>query len=318
MGAIYQSMFFLAIALLAISITVFVLAVSLLGRAVKLSVEEQERAERDLKEHNEREIENIQTELDQARAKGKQPDEERLGKILKNLKRKRRRHALKLWWIRRKPRFLRANWGALTPGAFFLTAIVLSALALYWVNEVSTASICMWLAVASMFIGICFVCVTLKVIEGVAKTSEETAFVREVEVFKTALRAFEEEKEPRLELEFLSEKPPLHIEPSKEKELEFGLKLTHGRIARKPEVFFLAPKGFDFPGTRTWFQTEDMGIVTGHITASVDFRNCRPAVIYTRTITIKAPDKEDTYSLWYYIKYEDFDSGYKSFEVVVE
>lgn len=56
MDSIYQLTFFLAVALLAIVITVFVLAVSLLGRAVKLSVEEQEKAEKDRKKDTENEI----------------------------------------------------------------------------------------------------------------------------------------------------------------------------------------------------------------------------------------------------------------------
>ena len=56
MGTIYQLTIFLALALLAIVAAVFVLAVSLLGRAVKMAAEEQEKAAREQKDATEKEI----------------------------------------------------------------------------------------------------------------------------------------------------------------------------------------------------------------------------------------------------------------------
>ncbi len=317
MDSVYQLTFFLSLVLLAIVITVFVLAVSLLGRAVKLSVQEQIRAEERRKQDTQNEIKKMVGKLKKAKAKGR-IDIGDLTKSLKDLQNRDSRHKWKLRWIRIKPKLLTANGGALIPGALFLIAVIFSGLALDQPSETATASLYMWISLIALGIGICFVCLTLKVIQGVAITSEETAFMREVEVFKTGLRAFEEEKEPKLALEFLSEEPPLHIEPSEEKELEVGLKLTHGLIARNPEVFFMAPKGFDFPDKNTWFQSEDRKALAGNITASVGFRNCRPELVYIGTINIKAPEEKGIYNLWYYIKCEDFDSGYHKFEAVVD
>lgn len=315
MGAIYQLIFFLAIALLAIAITVFVLAVSLLGRAVRMSVEEQEKVEKDRKEDNDKRLQEIQGELDRAKKKGIQPDIKRLDKILKGLKRKERIHLLKLWWIKRKPAFLRASWGALIPGAFFLIAIVLSVLALYWAHEASIASIYMWLAVAAMFFGICFVCLTLKVIESVAVTSEETAFSREVQRMKTALREFEEERKPELRLEFRDKQPPFSMVTESEESIKFGVGLSKGGIARKVEVAFFAPSGFKFPDSTS---TRPAIFLPDYATTLIEVGDVSEPLVTPRSVKLKAPSKPKTYLVFYRLYCEGSYSDFDEFKVVVK
>ena len=60
MVAVYQLTFFLALGLLAISITVFVLAVSLMGRAIGMAIKAQEKVNEERRQadkHKMREIE---------------------------------------------------------------------------------------------------------------------------------------------------------------------------------------------------------------------------------------------------------------------
>lgn len=317
MGAIYQSMFFLAIALLAISITVFVLAVSLLGRAIRLSVEEQERAEKDRKKDTESEIKKIQDKLEQAKAAGR-VDVGDLSQSLQDLERKDSKHKWKLRWIKIKPKLLKVSWGALIPGAFFLTAIVLSALALYWVREATIASIYMWLAVASMLIGICFVCLTLKVIEGVAVTSEEISLLRQKDILKTALKEHEEEKRPKLALQFEEKQPPFHIKAGEQMTIEFGLHFVQGEIARKLGAYIFAPSGFEFPGKHTWVQGKHVGEVTEHVTTGFEYGDCTSGIAPARNLIIKAPSKTGKFKLKYKIVCEGFDGDIEKFNVVVE
>lgn len=66
MIAVYQATFFLSIALLAIVITVFVLAVSLLGRAVRISIEEQVQSEQDGLKRSQSEIANLTEQFKRA------------------------------------------------------------------------------------------------------------------------------------------------------------------------------------------------------------------------------------------------------------
>ncbi len=106
-----------------------------------------------------------------------------------------------------KPKLLTANWGAIIPGAFFLIAAIFSALTLYNFDEITKSypQTTLWLAIVFLVIGILFVCITLKTIEGVAKTSDETSFKREAEAIKAAFKQIEAEKSPLLTL-FLNQK----------------------------------------------------------------------------------------------------------------
>ena len=101
MNDIYQILFFLGIGFLAIDVTIFVLAVSLLGRAVKLSVEEQTKLEEKAKADNEVEMEKLQDSL--KNCVGTSSLENTLKHSLRNLQKKDNKHKRKLIWIKMKP-----------------------------------------------------------------------------------------------------------------------------------------------------------------------------------------------------------------------
>lgn len=255
MGSIYQLIFFLAIALLAIVITVFVLAVSLLGRAVKLSAQEQTEAEEKRKKDTEKEIKKIQDKLEKAKAAGR-VDVKDLTRSLQDLESRDTRHKWKLRWIKIKPKLLTASWGALIPGALFLISAIFSALAFNLPSGTATVSLYTLISLIALGIGICFVCLTLKVIQGVAITSEETAFVRQKDMYKAALIEFEDERRPRLELEFPKTTFPLKMKTGSEITLRCQLSLSKGLSADAVDIHIGFPKGFQFVDTTNTYTIE--------------------------------------------------------------
>ena len=98
MAAIFELTFFLALGLLGITITLHVLAVSVLREAIRAVRDEQEKAEKKHKEDNKKEIEKIQQiqhQLDQVTQEPENPDIETIrtaletvGATLRGLKRK--------------------------------------------------------------------------------------------------------------------------------------------------------------------------------------------------------------------------------------
>ncbi|MBA7584448.1 hypothetical protein ES708_26403 [subsurface metagenome] len=314
MDSIYQLTFFLSLALLAIVITVFVLAVSLLGRAVKLSTEEQIRAEEMLKKDTQNEIKKMEGKLKKAKAKGR-IDIGDLTKSLNDLQSRDSRHKWKLRWVRIKPKLLTANGGALIPGALFLIAVIFSGLALNQPGATATASLYMWISLVALGIGLCFVCLTLKVIQGVAITSEETAFVRQKEMFKSALIEFEEEKKLLLQLVFEDMQPPFHVKANSEMSLVFLVEIIQGSIARNTKVYFFAPPGFEFidsikgPTSSRYPNYVSTVFKTGDILSPLRKR---------KTIKIKAPSKKDNYVAAYGVVCEGFHTGLEEFTIVVE
>ncbi len=211
MVVFYQLTFYLALALLAIVITVFVLAVSLLGRAVRISSEEQQKAEQERQQHNREQLVGIQGELDTAKETGKRPDIEKLELSLEKLKGQIKKHERKIAWILWKPRLLKATWGVFIPGILFLFSAVFASLALNFQTSLNL-SLYLWiLSLISMLSGVTLICLILRVIEGVAVTTDETSFIRQKEMLKTALIEFNESNKPKLSFQFRDDEPPFII-----------------------------------------------------------------------------------------------------------
>ncbi len=318
MVAFYQLTFYLSLALLAIVITIFVLAVSLLGRAVRISSEEQQKAERERQERNQAQLGIIQDEMDTAKVDDKRPAVENLAKSLRELEKQIKKHDRKLAWILWKPKFLTAMWGVFIPGSLFLFSAVLSLLALNFQTSYNL-SLSLWiLSLIATLSGITLICLILKVIEGVAVTADEASFIRQKEMLKTALIEFDKSNKPELGLKFSDKKTPFTIEAGSQKTLLFGISLTKGDIGRKPQVLFFAPKGFEFPGKTTVVQPSNVPNVAGLYTACIEgFKDYHRGLSEPGEIVIKAPLGKGTYALWYNIFCEQYTGPKVKFSIEV-
>ncbi|MFC1916044.1 hypothetical protein ACFLW4_05060 [Chloroflexota bacterium] len=317
MEVIYQSVFFIAIALLAITVAVFVLAVSLLGRAVRLSVREQMIAEQRRKEDTENEIKKIQAKLEQAKS-AKKVEVEDLVKSLRELEVKDRKHRNRLRWIKIKPKLLTANWGALVPGALFLSSALFSGYALYYKDSEPVADTYAFFSIITLFAGILIVGLALKVIEGVAVTSEETSFLREKEMFKASLKEIEEEKKPVLILNFSGTQPPFRMKAGSEMGIEFDIGVTAGNIGRDITIFIYAPPSFKFPKHVRGLPPKGYEKIAEYVCALVDMGNILRGIYKKGRLTLRAPSQPANYTLYYGYLCEGYHSALKNFGVAVE
>lgn len=317
---ILQLIFFFSVALLGIVITLYVLAVSLLGRAINLSIEEQEAAEKKLRLSVSEELEKMEAQFLKAKKK-KKFDTTELSKRINKLKWQERGHVFKLFRIRLKPKLLSANFGALFPGAFFLIAAIFSALTLYNFNEATRTypQTTLLLALGFLVVGILFVCIILKAIEGVAKTSDETGFKREAAVIKAAMKEIELDKTPEIVLAFKPEKPPFKMLVDSVKDIIFQLQLTRGTQALKPRVLIMAPPDFDFPNTEgTWRQPLEHNIMPNYISASCFTPDLYRTIATAGKIHIKAPSKKGKFVIYYVISADTYSGEREDFEVIIE
>lgn len=316
MVILYEYTSYFSIALFAIVITVFVLAVSLLGRAVRMSLEERQKTEKERKEQYQDELERIQHNLDDAKSDDKVIDTEGLTESIHNLKNEIKRHNRQLVWIQWKPKLLRSNWGVFIPSALFLFSTIFSVLALRFQTFYSI-SLTLWiLSIITLFFGITLICLILKVIEGVAITSEEVSFARQKEMMVAASREIDEEKKPLLELKLME--IPFTINADSTKKMRCELNIARGGIARKTIVNFFIPKEFYFPGKPSFLQDEKVRNVSGLRTAQVGIGDCLPGYTYGVEIDVKAPTKKDTYDFWYKLGCELYTSPENKFEIKVD
>ena len=93
-----------------------------------------------------------------------------------------------------------------------------------------------------------------------------------------------------------------------------------GVLAKRCEVAFFAPPGFDFPGGK--FKTEQLesaGAVAGYMATFIEMGDCTKASGVSQIVAIKAPDKAKDYRLYYQLSCDEgFDTGYVGFKVKVE
>ena len=124
MDIIYQLTFYLALALLAILITVFVFAVSLLGRALATAAVSEREKITERKVSNAKEMAAIKKEIEKAEAKGEIP--KGLRQTLEVLERKDKKFSKELVRIRKAPELLTVKGGVVHPGGFLVAALILS------------------------------------------------------------------------------------------------------------------------------------------------------------------------------------------------
>lgn len=316
-GIIYQSTLFLAIAMLATVVTIFVFASSLLGRAIETASQEQKKLREEQEESYNQRIKEAQEELKKAEKTG---DPQKAQKALTDLIEEKRRFEKKSKTIEKSYLVFTTRGGVAYPGFLFLLSLILSGVAWgFSGGSWQWLTFYLWgAALLAMGWGGHRLYSSLKKIEEVAVTSEEAALKREAEAFSVALTEHEEKRKPKLGLKFTDEKPPFHIRKEAEMTITFELLLIQGEIARKPIVWLFAPPSFDFPNRHTWLQPEDGTTTGGYITTEFEFEDRRRGMAPQRRLTIKAPSDEGSFSLGYRLTCEDFDSGLEKFEVIVE
>ena len=319
MGSIYQLTFFLALGLLAIVITIFVFAVSLLGRAMEAAAtsEKQKLAER--KKHNAEEMRAIKKEIEKAEASGQIP--RGLRRKLDKLERRDSKFGKELSQIRKPPKLLTVRGGIVPCGVLLLAALVLTGLAWYLSaveNLIWMIHVFIWIpGLEAIGYTVSRIYQCLRVIESVAVPSEEAALAKETEAVKTALREFEEEKRPELELSFKDAQPPFHVKAESEILIEFSIMLSRGDVGRKAEIYFAAPPGFEFPDSPK--KLPPLGEeYANYVCTGIECANITKGIYTLGEVKLKAPSQPKHYTLYYYLFCEGFSSEPKELDVVVE
>ncbi|MBA7467212.1 hypothetical protein ES707_02424 [subsurface metagenome] len=320
MGIVYQLTFFLALGLLTIVITIFVFAVSLLGRAMEAAARSENEKLAERKENNAKEMTAMKKEIEKAEASGQIP--RGMIRRLKKLEERDKKFDKELSKIRRAPELLTVKSGVLPVGSCLLAALILSGAAWYLSNGQVFSwiiPVLIWiLGLAAIGYSIYGIYRCLRVIESVAITSEEAALKRTVEAFKIAEKELEEEKKPELALAFEDKQPPFHVEAEAETSLTINIRLSSGDVARKPEVIFVAPPDFEFLNMPKGPRIDQRSKYTDYISAAYEFEDIRKGLSRWRRFEFKTPSQPGNYKCAYRIFCEGFDSGYEEFEVVVK
>ena len=321
-GIVYQLTFFVALGLLATVVTIFVFAVSLLGRAIEVAAKEQEKTTKDQKDAIEIEIAKILKQISSLRKKksiGKELQE--LEKRLKKLRKQDEEFARKLGRIVKAPELLTVKGGVVPTTSYILGALILSGVAYYLFtieNLLWLIHVLIWiLGFAAIGYSIFRIYQSLKVIESIAITSEEAALKRTIESFKIAQKELEEEKKPELRLTFKGKKFPLHVKVDSEVSLPLDLRIHKGDFAENVKVYISASPGLDFSGEDTSTMPSDSDY-PNYIYMTWNVGEVIKGLVAHKTITIKSPPTAGSFNIIYWIFCKGFRTKPTELEIVVE
>jgi hypothetical protein len=339
MTVLYEMTIFVAIALTAITVTVFVIAASLLGRAIEESSRKQEEVVREESSEFDKTIAGLQKRLGGAK-KAEVIDD--LKKQISEYEERKKGAEKELKRISQRYGLLTVKGTVLYPGLFLLISIVIAGTARYiatlppvtgldgteillvlipgWIEDpilLFVANVAWGLSLLALAWGCYRICRCLKVIEGVAITTEEAQFKRTTKALEMALERHEESKLPRLKLEFEKGKPPFNFKPGVEEIIEFSVDFEQGDIAKGVEAWFFAPEGFIFPGSKTWYQSSSYSIPNA-LTTRVKLGEVRRWFRKAGKLTIKTPSETGEYRLRYQMFCEDSRGDFITFKIKVK
>jgi hypothetical protein len=317
-GTIAQAIFFLAIALLATVITIFVFASSLLGRAVQVQANAQAelRAVRKnkLKEQLETAQELVNKLKEQCGAGDFKVDDAM--KSLQEAKERNREFDKESNSLQQKYKVFTVRGGVTYPTCFFLSVMVLSALA-WALGATGTESFniggwefytvpCLYVLVPMSLLligfGIHRLYSSLQRIREVAITAEELTMRRDIEAFKTAHRELEAEEAPKLKIECVEpDSLPIRMQAGDETSVGFALTLISGQMAEDISFFIFVPPGFDFPDLASIDKhvSRPKSVFPGYLYTLREYSRLIKGIKQNTYFTIKAPSNIGVFKIKY-------------------
>lgn len=312
MAAFSELIIILSIALLAVIVTIFIFAASLLREAIPQALEKQREIAGEHNKEFEVTIADMQKALDAARGTGGFGE---LEKKFHEYGRKRKQFEKASKRIEKKYQLLKTRGGVVYPAAVLLLALALA-------GSVQLVTALVWQGVlfGLSILAVGWVCYRIYeialVVQSIATTPED-AVDKTREAFEKALEIHEERKRPKLRIEFTDPKHPFRFKPSSERVMQFVLDVEQGDVGRSAELFFYVPEGFEFPGQKTWRRRADYSDFPNAITTMLELGDLKSSIYYTKSLTIKAPSKADVYHCAYSLHCEGFTTGLKEFDIEV-
>lgn len=303
----------IAIALLAIIIPLFILAISLLGNAIERAKEEKTKAEEQESKDTEARISDIENKIKEAKETG---DTTELETELGKLKRTKKEAEAEIKRIQKKYSLLEFKKCVLYPGGFFILAIILNELAqiyfkfttVFWVGSI--------LAIVK---GSYRLCRCLILAQKIATTSEEFQTRKLTEAVRKALASHDKAKSVELGIAFKDIEFPYTCKKNTEIKLDLRLWLNQGLVAREMVIWFFIPDGFELISPdeiNRWRQPDDF-LIPNIRTVKIGVGNLNIGLTYSKSIKIKCPNIPGEYLLMYSLHSEGYSGPREQVKIIV-
>jgi hypothetical protein len=326
-GIVYQALFFLDIALLAIVITIFVFASSLLGRSIELTKKQHEVAIAAEEKERQESIKNAREMINTLSMKPL-ADKNEVGKAQESfdaLTKKFKEFDKKSKSIMKQYSLFTVNGGIGQQSILFLLSGILSGIAWSVNSSSELAGVNPKLVLTTVLFGLSVICVAtglwrlyslLKRIQEVALTSEEAASRQMIEAFKTAQRQIMIELKPKLSMSLIN-KLPISLKSGEKIEIEFAIDLEKGNFANNIESVIIVPKGFELESNRgkVGAQSPTAAYCPGQPRCQFTTTQLLLATTWRNSCTLKATQQNGNYEILYRVQCEGYVSDSHSFQI---
>lgn len=303
----------LAVALLSVSVPVFIFIITLLGNAIERAKNEEDKVRDQQLKDFELKITDMDNKIKALKDSG---DSTQLGRLVKEFGIMQKEHAQQLNRIKSKYSALEFKNCVLVPGGLFLFAILCFELV---TKNIISPYILWLLSIISMVMGVYKLCICLKLAQEISKSSEENNMKHMTEAFKNAMIAVRDETAEELDITFKN-KFPLKCKINEDISINYKATLNKGKIAHDTEVWFFVPDGFqliDPPEKDAWRQGEDF-VIPNIRTIKIKIGNIRKHTSIPSSIKIKAPSLSGNYYIMYRLASDEYQSDREKLKVKVE
>ncbi len=303
--------------LVAAVVTVFIFAVTLLGRAIEYAKEDETKIQAERTSGFQEKISDLQNRLNEAKLKGDSKDlEDELGKLTKD----RELHEQKLSSIKKKYSYIGFHEAVIHPNLVFILSMLLAQIGADLVRFIVNTPLEVYLvplfivAFSLLSYGIYRFCKTLILIQGIASRPIKENFGKE-DVINIIERIFikrEEEiqkkNEEKLVIKFVNITFPLQCKIDQEMELSFRVSLVQGKIIRDVNVWFFIPDEITLlqPSEEvSWRQGSDYDLPNIK-TVKVSIGDVSKGIFISGKLKMKMPSLPTTFQIFYRVYGEGY------------
>lgn len=319
-----QNIFYLinniAFVLLAISPTIYVFGVTLLGTAIERARQEEEAARVNDKEYIQSEIDKLEKSLKKAKEDG---DTSGITNKLEEFKKKQAKTNLKIRDIKIKYNRINLQNTVLLPCFTFILTIFASLEATFIkTNYASTLAfyLIIFFQMLLLFCGIIKLYYSLALVQEININKKESEYFNRLkDTFKNALIEYDQNIKGEVSIKFIEKAFPLNTTTSTELNLEFRVELEKGIILNNLYVLFFVPDGFELinpPESESFRQAKDYDIPNIR-TVNIIIGNLSVGVYTSGSLKIKTPVSPGKYLLRYKICADGYNGSNQDLIILV-
>lgn len=307
----------LSLALLAVSPTVFIFSVTLLGTAIEQAQQEEKAARENDKANLQKEIDEIEKNIKQVRKDG---DTSTLTNKLGDLKRKQTNTEEKIKEIKVKYSSIDLTNCVLYPCAAFFIVTLVNPLGVFFQTQFFPSFLLISSETLLIVYGVLKIYRSLLLVQEISANKKESeGYSRLKDNIKLALQEYDQGKKEEVSVEFVDKAFPLNTTISTELTIQFRLKLVRGNVLNNVCVWFFVANGLDLLDPKeedAWKQASDY-----------DPPNIRTVKIIVGTLStgpykssslkVKTPPDPGKYLLRYKVYADGFSGPSKDLSILV-